>query len=94
MTISRLYLHSTSEESPEITVIVKNNKEFTIAGEDFTIEGHVGDLIERKDFSIKIDSIDAEPNTSFTVSYVSKLKAITDLQEVLSVADRARILEC
>lgn len=90
LTISRLYLHSSSEESPEITVTVKNDKEFTITGEDFTIEGHVGDLIERKNFSIKIDAIDAEPKTSFTVSYVSKLKAITDLQEVLSVADQGK----
>nr|WP_287854995.1 polysaccharide biosynthesis tyrosine autokinase [Klebsiella sp.] len=88
--ISRLYLVSSSEDSPEIIVKVKNKKDFIVSGDDFSIEGHVGELIESNGISIKIDEIDAEPNSSFTVSYVTKLKAITDLQEILSVGDQGK----
>jgi tyrosine-protein kinase Etk/Wzc len=43
--------------------------------------GEVGEL-DSNGISLKVDNIDAEPGT-FIISYVSKLKAITDLQEKL-----------
>lgn len=90
LSISHLYITSTSDDIPEIKVIIKNNNDFTVQGDGFTVDGHVGELIEKNGISLKIAGIDAEPNTSFTVSYVTKLKAITDLQELLSVADQGK----
>lgn len=90
LSISHLYIESSSDDIPEIKVIVKDDKNFVVQGDSFSIDGHVGELIESNGISLKIAGIDAEPNTSFTVSYVTKLKAITDLQEVLSVADQGK----
>lgn len=88
--ISHLYIASSSDDIPEIKIIVKNDNEFVVQGEGFSFDGHVGELIEKNGISLKITGVDAEPDTSFTVSYVTKLKAITDLQEVLSVADQGK----
>ncbi|HDZ2602088.1 TPA: tyrosine-protein kinase, partial [Klebsiella pneumoniae] len=52
--------------------------------------GKIGELLEANGLSIKVDSIEAEPGTEFTVSFVSKLKAITDLQKVFTVADEGK----
>ncbi|WP_404651634.1 polysaccharide biosynthesis tyrosine autokinase [Raoultella terrigena] len=90
LSISHLYITSSSDEIPEIKIIVKNDNGFTVQGDGFTVDGHVGELIEKNGISLKVAGIDAEPNTSFTVSYVTKLKAITDLQELLSVADQGK----
>ncbi|HFK4567975.1 TPA: polysaccharide biosynthesis tyrosine autokinase, partial [Klebsiella pneumoniae] len=40
--------------------------------------------------AIKVDVINAEPNTKFNISYVTKLKAITDLQKVFSVSEQGK----
>jgi tyrosine-protein kinase Etk/Wzc len=47
----------------------------------------VGELINKNDIAIKVDKINAMPGTEFTISYVSRLQAITDLLDVFSVAD-------
>ena len=44
----------------------------------------------RKISYIKVDSITAPKGTTFSVSYVSKLKAISDLQDILTVADQGK----
>ncbi|HBX2706174.1 TPA: tyrosine-protein kinase, partial [Klebsiella pneumoniae] len=38
----------------------------------------------------KVNKLDAKPGTSFIIGYVSRLKAITDLQEKLSVTDQGK----
>jgi tyrosine-protein kinase Etk/Wzc len=72
-----------------LTVKDKNN--FSVHSDDFTITGKVGELIDEKGISLKIDEIDAKPGTEFVIGYVSKLKAITDLQEGLNVTDQGKI---
>ncbi|MDF6117930.1 tyrosine-protein kinase, partial [Escherichia coli] len=52
--------------------------------------GKVGELLEKDKVRIKVDYIDALPTSSFIISYVPKLKAITSLQKVLSVNDQAK----
>lgn len=90
LSISHLYIESSSDDIPEIKIIVKDDNNFVVQGDNFSIDGHVGELIENNGISLKIAGIEAEPNTSFTVSYVTKLKAITDLQELMSVADQGK----
>ncbi|RWS69822.1 polysaccharide biosynthesis tyrosine autokinase, partial [Escherichia coli] len=59
-------------------------------GDDFTVHGKVGELLEDKNISILVNEIKAEPGTKFNVIYRSRLKAINDLQEVLSVSDQGK----
>lgn len=71
-------------------MIVQDEKNYIIETDDFKFKGVVGELVEEKGISIKVDSISAQPGTSFTVSYVSKLKAISDIQEQLTVSDQGK----
>ncbi|WP_404679984.1 polysaccharide biosynthesis tyrosine autokinase, partial [Raoultella ornithinolytica] len=78
------------EDEPKILLIVKDKNNFSIRSDDLSINGKVGELIDEKGISIKIDEIDAKPGTEFVIGYVSRLKAITDLQEGLNVADQGK----
>lgn len=88
--ISRLYLSVTDDDSPEIKLIVKDDMHYTLKSDSFSIDGKVGELVDAKNISIKVDSITAPKGTTFSVSYVSKLKAISDLQDILTVADQGK----
>ncbi|HDZ1997018.1 TPA: polysaccharide biosynthesis tyrosine autokinase, partial [Klebsiella pneumoniae] len=46
--------------------------------------------IDSNGVTLLIDSIDAEPNTKFEITYLSKLKAINNLLKNFSVADQGR----
>jgi tyrosine-protein kinase Etk/Wzc len=50
----------------------------------------VGELLETKGISLLIRSVDAEPGDSFTVTYVSSLKAINNLQESFNVTEQGK----
>ncbi|HBQ5361971.1 TPA: polysaccharide biosynthesis tyrosine autokinase, partial [Klebsiella pneumoniae] len=50
----------------------------------------VGQLYENDDFSIKVDKMDAKPGSEYNIYYESRLKAISDLQNTLSVADQGK----
>ncbi|HBV9583926.1 TPA: tyrosine-protein kinase, partial [Klebsiella pneumoniae] len=52
--------------------------------------GEVGKLVSAPGFSINIEEIDASKDAEFTVTYVSKLQAITDLQNSFSVVDQGK----
>ncbi|HDY9273601.1 TPA: polysaccharide biosynthesis tyrosine autokinase, partial [Klebsiella pneumoniae] len=74
----------------EIKLIVKDDMHYTLKSDSFSIDGKVGELVDAKNISIKVDSITAPKGTTFSVSYVSKLKAISDLQDILTVADQGK----
>lgn len=88
--ITRLYINNSSNEVPELKLIVKDNSHYTVLFDDNKLAGRVGELLEDKGISLKVDSIDALPGTEFRVSYISKLKAITDLQDVFVVSDQGK----
>lgn len=88
--ISSLYIPKKDGDIPEVNLIVADEKHYIIETDDFKFKGTVGDLVEEKGITIKVDSISAQPGTSFTVSYVSKLKAISDIQDQLTVADQGK----
>ncbi|HHI1740167.1 TPA: polysaccharide biosynthesis tyrosine autokinase [Klebsiella pneumoniae] len=90
ISVSRLYIPEVGEDEPKILLIVKDKNNFSIRSDDLSINGKVGELINEKGISIKIDEIDAKPGTEFVIGYVSRLKAITDLQEGLNVADQGK----
>ncbi|EPJ5860205.1 polysaccharide biosynthesis tyrosine autokinase [Raoultella ornithinolytica] len=88
--ISRLYIPQNEDDTPELKVIVKDNFHYTVVYNDKQLNGKVGELIDSMGISLKVASIDAQPGTEFTVKYVSKLKAITDLQYLFTVVDQGK----
>lgn len=75
------------ENTAELSLEVKDDKHYTISNNDFEINGTVGELLNEKGLSLKIDEIKAQPGTKFSISYVTRLKAISDLQDVFTVSD-------
>lgn len=90
ISISRLYVPDNGDETPELELLVKDKNHYIISYNDKQFQGVVGELLEGQDLSLKVDAIDAKPGTEFTISYISKLKAITDLQKVFSVVDEGK----
>ncbi|HCA9137717.1 TPA: polysaccharide biosynthesis tyrosine autokinase [Klebsiella quasipneumoniae] len=91
LTVSRLYLPSDSElDSPSLKLTVKDLDSYSVTFKDKQISGKVGILLNSNGVSLKIDNIDAEPGAKFNISYVSNLKAISNLQNVFSVSDQGK----
>ncbi|EMX8695247.1 polysaccharide biosynthesis tyrosine autokinase [Klebsiella michiganensis] len=90
LSISRLYMRDDENETPELNLLVKDSFHYVINYKGKQLEGKIGELLEGKDISLKIDEIDAKPGTEFTISYVTKLKAITDLQNLFTVVDEGK----
>lgn len=91
ISITRLYLPGSDDaDAPKVILTVIDNEKYEITGDDFTVHGKVGKLLEDKNISILVNEIKAEPGTKFNVIYRSRLKAINDLQEVLSVSDQGK----
>lgn len=85
--VSRLYLPTRGDELPELTLTVVDEFNYEITYGEYKLTGKVGELINDNGISLKIDKMDAEPGSSFSISYISKLKAITELQNTFSVVD-------
>ncbi|QPW04183.1 polysaccharide biosynthesis tyrosine autokinase [Klebsiella pneumoniae] len=90
ISVTRLYLKPYQDEVPEITLTVNDSKNYTISINDLNLNGKVGQLLEGKGISLKINKIDADPGTQFNINYLTKLQAITDLQENLNIADQGK----
>ncbi|HCI4598613.1 TPA: polysaccharide biosynthesis tyrosine autokinase [Klebsiella quasipneumoniae subsp. quasipneumoniae] len=90
ISISRLYINGDDTEEPKVFLTVKDKNNYSIQMGDTVFNGKVGELLEENGISLKVDSIDAAPGNKFVVAYVSRLKAITDLQDSLIVADQGK----
>lgn len=89
--VGHLYLAgANSDNTPEIILKVIDNKNYSIEDGDKKINGKVGELLDSPGISLLINKIDAEPGSEFIISYVTRLKAITDLQDVFNVADQGK----
>ncbi|MDM7254995.1 tyrosine-protein kinase, partial [Klebsiella grimontii] len=88
--ISRFYIEENNSELPELKLKVEDDNLFTLMVGDKSYKGKVGSLLEVDGLSIKVDTIDALPGTEFTISYTSKLKAITNLQQSLAISDQGK----
>lgn len=90
ISISRFYINGDDTEEPKVILTVKDKNNYSIQMGDTVFSGKVGELLEENGISLKVDSIDAAPGNEFVVAYVSRLKAITDLQDSLIVADQGK----
>ncbi|HBT4634787.1 TPA: polysaccharide biosynthesis tyrosine autokinase [Klebsiella pneumoniae] len=88
--VSRLYISMPNEDTPELTLKVIDNNNYTISGDGFQLSGKTGVLLDSKGLSIKIAKIDAKPGTEFTITYLTRLQAITELQKILTVTDQGK----
>ena len=89
--ISRLYIPgANADDAVTLNLTVNSDSQYTLSNDEFSIKGKIGELVEDKGISIKVDDINAVPGTEFTISYVTRLKAISDLQESFSVTDQGK----
>ncbi|EMH4162838.1 polysaccharide biosynthesis tyrosine autokinase [Pluralibacter gergoviae] len=88
--LSKLYIPLGDDESKDVELTVLNSKNYEISGENFSLNGTVGKPINDKRISINVDEINAEPGAKFKVTYISKLKAISDLQKTFVVTDQGK----
>ncbi|VGA23173.1 polysaccharide biosynthesis tyrosine autokinase [Klebsiella pneumoniae] len=79
-----------TEDIQKFKLTVEENGSYDIYGENVELKGKVGETLEKNGFTVKLSSIQAEPGTTFTVTYVSKLKAISDIQESLTINDQGK----
>ena len=77
VTVSRLYLPSDGGlDTPSLKLTVKEKNHYSVNFNDKQMSGEVGSLLDMNGIALKIDQIEAEPETEFVISYVSKLEAI------------------
>lgn len=91
VTVSRLYLPSDGgSDTPSLKLTVKDKNHYSVIFNDKQMSGEVGSLLDMNGIALKVDQIEAEPETEFVISYVSKLEAISDLQDMFSVVDQGK----
>ncbi|EPF1294068.1 polysaccharide biosynthesis tyrosine autokinase [Klebsiella michiganensis] len=90
ISITRLYLPVSGDDAPEIKLTVEDKNNYSIDYNGEVFKGRVGELLNEKGISLNVDNIDATPKTTFTIVYISKLKAISDLQNSFSVVEQAK----
>ncbi|HDY4978667.1 TPA: tyrosine-protein kinase, partial [Klebsiella pneumoniae] len=89
ITVGKLYLPQVEGgDAPQVILTVNDGERYTIAGDDFTLEGKVGELINEKGVTLLIKEINAQPGSEFVITYLNKLKAISNLQDAFNVADQ------
>lgn len=90
VSISRLYVDDSLNKDPSIKVHIFNNEKYELTVNGESVIGKVGNLLDFNGVTIKIDKVNAEPDTSFNIKYISKLNAITNLQDVFNVSDQGK----
>lgn len=88
--IGNISLPESNDEITELEMTVVNDKTYEISGNDFTAIGKVGETLHKQGYEILINEINAEPGIRFSISYLSRLKAINNLQEAFNVADQGK----
>lgn len=92
ISISRFYV-ATKGDSDDVVkakITVLDPAHYLLTGDGIELRGRVGELVDGHGISIKVDSIEAPVGTKFNVSSVSRLKAITELQQAFSVSDQGK----
>ncbi|HDS1151434.1 TPA: polysaccharide biosynthesis tyrosine autokinase [Pluralibacter gergoviae] len=92
LTISRLYLPKTddADEPPTVTLKIIDNKHYEVKGNNFKLHGEIGYLLNEHGISLLVTQLEGKPGDEFSITEISRLKAIANLQEVFSVADQGK----
>ncbi|EPJ9743516.1 TPA: polysaccharide biosynthesis tyrosine autokinase [Klebsiella oxytoca] len=92
ISVSRFFVADKGDDEPitaQLSILDKTHYSLSVEGFD-ELKGSVGELIEKDGVTIKVDSINAPVGSKFNISLISRLKAITELQKVLSVVDQGK----
>lgn len=91
ISVSRFYIAlNGDDDAVKAKIKIVDSSHYILSGNGFELKGTVGELVEGHGVSIKIDAIDAAEGTTFDISSVTRLKAITDLQQIFSVSDQGK----
>ncbi|WP_296241325.1 polysaccharide biosynthesis tyrosine autokinase [uncultured Enterobacter sp.] len=63
----------------DLILTVGQNEHYQVKGEDFTVSGIVGRLLDKNGFSIKVTDINAKPGTQFMIMQLTEREAINNL---------------
>lgn len=90
LTISHLYIPTSKGNTPVVKLTVIDKKNYSIDGDMGSAKGVVNEILDFKGMSLLVKNIDASPSTTFKISYITKLKAISGIQTVFSVLDQGK----
>ncbi|HGV5112274.1 TPA: polysaccharide biosynthesis tyrosine autokinase [Klebsiella pneumoniae] len=89
--IKHLYIPMRNGENVASFVLtVKNKSTYEIKKDDVEAEGNVGTTLEVGGISLLVDAITAREGSQFVVNYKTRLKAISDLQDALSISEQGK----
>ncbi|STL34641.1 cryptic autophosphorylating protein tyrosine kinase Etk [Escherichia coli] len=78
----------------QLTLTVGENGHYTLEGEEFTVNGMVGQRLEKDGVALTIADIKAKQEHSFVLSQRTELEAINALQEPLPLANAVKKAGC
>lgn len=90
VTVGRIYVAAQDGKVPELTLTAGENNSYQLSGGGYTLQGHIGQLLEAKGLSLLVNDIQAPAGTEFSVNYISWLDAINNLQQSFSAADQGK----
>ncbi|WP_438436194.1 polysaccharide biosynthesis tyrosine autokinase [Klebsiella pneumoniae] len=90
--LSQFYLPEkiSKENNDELILTVLDSANFKITGETINFTGKVGELYDKDGMLLKVDNIDAKVGTTFTINYLTKLQAISQLQKKFTASDASK----
>ncbi|EMD1656849.1 polysaccharide biosynthesis tyrosine autokinase [Pluralibacter gergoviae] len=88
--VSRLYIDDNENNTNSFELEVLDDNKYHIIGENFDVNGTVGKMLNQNGISLMVSDIKAEPGTTFTITYLTRLRAINDLQQALTVLDSGK----
>lgn len=72
------------------TLTVEEKGHFTVEGDDFTVNGQIGQLIDKNGFALKVADIAAQPGTQFKLRQLTELEAINNLLNQFTVSEKIK----
>ncbi|PLV57906.1 polysaccharide biosynthesis tyrosine autokinase [Erwinia sp. B116] len=90
ISVSRAYIPELESGKNELLLTVVNSNTYTIEGENFSSEGHVGKLFSDSGVSLMVSDLVAEPGTAFKIKTLSRLQAIKTLQDQFLVTEEGK----
>ncbi|EFW8765234.1 polysaccharide biosynthesis tyrosine autokinase [Shigella sonnei] len=90
LAISWMHIPQLNGQDQQLTLTVGENGHYTLEGEEFTVNGMVGQRLEKDGVALTIADIKAKPGTQFVLSQRTELEAINALQETFTVSERSK----
>ncbi|HBS6038495.1 polysaccharide biosynthesis tyrosine autokinase [Klebsiella aerogenes] len=75
---------------PTLKLTVIDDKKYIITDGNKDVTGMVGDMVVEPGYTVKVNEMDAEPGASYTITYITKLEAISGLTSSLEIMDEGR----